>query len=387
VHSFSIKLGILLSSGFLLLVHYAAGVQWNDLAALLPLAVGSFAATSVASRLLTFGLRGTNKPLGQNALIIGASCYEDLSERIGRHILARPVGYLFTGANGELLFRNEAGEETPSTLDEALDAHVIDDVLMVDSSAGLDPDDILYSSSIRGKTFRTLMRTPLAPAGRYRTQDLGAGEYLLSHDSVPVGKISLTVKRLMDLAGATIGLFFCAVAYAVFSRRIRRETQGSAIFRQTRVGRNGRLFTLYKFRTMQEGSEKTQVELLERNEMTGHMFKIRNDPRITPLGFLLRRLYIDELPQFWNVFKGAMSIVGTRPPTPSEVACYEPHHQRRLSMKPGVTGLWQLYGNDEVTDFEEVVELDCRYIDTWSIWQDCRIIFKTVIRVVRAGGF
>jgi len=82
-----------------------------------------------------------------------------------------------------------------------------------------------------------------------------------------------------------------------------------------------------------------------------------------------------------------MSIVGTRPPTPSEVACYEPHHQRRLSMKPGVTGLWQLYGNDEVTDFEEVVELDCRYIDTWSIWQDCRIIFKTVIRVVRAGGF
>ena len=167
--SIPIKPGLVLSSGFLLAVHYGVGVRWDDLSVIVPLALGSFAASSVASRLLTFGLRGRNKPLGQNALVIGASCYEDMSERIGRHTLARPVGYLFTGANGELLFRNEDGEATPSTLDEVLDAHVIDDVLMVDSSDGLDPDDILYSSSIRGKTFRTLMRTPLAPAGRYRT--------------------------------------------------------------------------------------------------------------------------------------------------------------------------------------------------------------------------
>jgi len=354
---------------------------------ILPLAVGSFAASAAASRLFTFGLRGRNNPLGQHALIVGASCYEDLSERIGRRTLARPVGYLFTGANGKVIFRNAAGEETPSTLDEVLDAHVIDDILMVDSSAGLDPDDILYSSSIRGKTFRTLMRTPLAPAGRYRTEDLGAGEYLLSHESVPAGRIPVAVKRLTDLVGAIIGLVFCAVAYAIFSRRIKRETQGSVIFRQERVGRNNRLFTLYKFRTMKVWAEERQIELLEHNEMTGHMFKIRDDPRITPLGRLLRRLYIDELPQFWNVFKGEMSLVGTRPPTPSEVACYEPHHQRRLSMKPGITGLWQLYGNDEVTDFEEVVELDCKYIDTWSIWQDCRILFRTVLRVVRAGGY
>jgi lipopolysaccharide/colanic/teichoic acid biosynthesis glycosyltransferase len=387
VISFLTKPGLLLSSGFLLAVHYLAGVRWGDLSLILPLAVGSFAASSAASRLLGFGLRGRSKPLGHNALVVGVSCYEDLSERIGRHTLGRPAGYLFTGANGEVLFRNEGGEETPSTLDEVLDAHVIDDVLMVDSSDGLDPDDILYASSIRGKTFRALMRTPLAPAGRYLTQDLGAGEYLLSHESVPVGKMRLAVKRLMDLVGATIGLVFCAVAYVAFSRRIKRETQGSTIFRQTRVGRNGRLFTLYKFRTMLVSAEGRQRELLQHNEMTGHMFKIRDDPRITTLGRLLRNKYIDEFPQFWNVLKGEMSIVGTRPPTPSEVACYEPHHQRRLSMKPGITGLWQLFGNDEVTDFEEVVELDCRYIDTWSIWQDCRIIFRTVLRVVRAGGF
>jgi lipopolysaccharide/colanic/teichoic acid biosynthesis glycosyltransferase len=386
VISIPIKPGLVWSTGFLLAVHYGVGVRWDDLSLIVPLAVGSFAASSVASRLLTFGLRNRNKPLGQNALIVGASCYEDLSERIGR-TLARPVGYLFTGANGELLFRDEDGEATPSTLDEVLDAHVIDDVLMVDSSDGLDPDDILYSSSIRGKTFRTLMRTPLAPAGRYRTQALGAGEYLLSHESVPVGRIPLAVKRLMDLVGASIGLVVCAVAYLILARRIKRETQGSVIFRQPRVGRNGRVFTVYKFRTMQTWSEERQIELLKRNEMTGHMFKIRDDPRITPLGRTLRKLYIDELPQFWNVFKGEMSLVGTRPPTPPEVACYEAHHQRRLSMKPGITGLWQLYGNDEVPDFEEVVELDCRYIDNWSIWQDCKIILRTVLRVVRAGGY
>jgi lipopolysaccharide/colanic/teichoic acid biosynthesis glycosyltransferase len=138
---------------------------------------------------------------------------------------------------------------------------------------------------------------------------------------------------------------------------------------------------------MDASAEEQHEELLEQNEMKGHIFKIRNDPRITSLGRKLRKLYIDELPQFWNVFRGEMSLVGTRPPTPSEVKCYEPHHQRRLSMKPGVTGLWQLHGNDEVTDFEEIVELDCRYIDTWSNLQDCRIVFRTILRVARGGGY
>jgi lipopolysaccharide/colanic/teichoic acid biosynthesis glycosyltransferase len=387
VISYSIKPGIVLSSGSLLAVHYVAGVRWNDLAIILPLAVASFAASSLASRLITFAFRGRNNPLTSNALIVGANSYEDLCERIGKNTLVRPIGYLFTGTNGELLFKDEKGNEMPSTLDQALDAHVIDDVVMVDYSEGLDPDDILYSSSIRGKTFRTLMRTPLAPAGRYRTHALGAGEYLLSHEAVPVSEIPLAVKHLMDLAGALVGLVLCAVAYIVFARRIKRETQGSVIFRQTRVGRNGRLFTLYKFRTMKVTAEEEHEELLEQNEMKGHIFKIRHDPRITPLGRTLRKLYIDELPQFWNALMGEMSLVGTRPPTPSEVACYEPHHQRRLSMKPGITGLWQLYGTDEVTDFEDVVELDCRYIDTWSILQDCRIIFRTILRVARGGGY
>ena len=385
--SLPIKTGILLSSGVALAVHYVAGVRWNDLAIVLPLAVALPSAGSAASRLMGFGLRKRNPALGGNALIVGASSYEDFCDRIGKHPQLRPVGYLFTDANGELLFRNEKGEESPATVDQVLDAQVIDDVVMVDTSKGLDPDDILYSSSIRGKTFRTLIRTPLAPAGRFRTQSLGAGEYLLLHESVPVSPVALAFKRLMDVTGSVVGLIFCGFAYVMLAHRIKRETRGSVIFRQTRVGRNGRLFTLYKFRTMDASAEAQREELLEQNEMKGHIFKIRNDPRITSLGRTLRKLYIDELPQFWNVFRGEMSLVGTRPPTPSEVASYEPHHQRRLSMKPGVTGLWQLYGNDGVADFEEIVELDCRYIDTWSILQDCRIIFRTILRVARGGGY
>jgi lipopolysaccharide/colanic/teichoic acid biosynthesis glycosyltransferase len=387
VISFPIKPGILLSSGFVLAAHYVAGVRWNDLVIVLPLAVAVTVASSAASRLMGFGFRKRNPALGGNALIVGASSYEDFCDRIGKPPPSRPIGYLFTGADGELLFRNGKGEEAPATVDQVLDANVIDDVLMVDTSKGLDPDDILYSSSIRGKTFRTLIRTPLAPAGRFRTQALGAGEYLLLHESVPVGVIALAVKRLMDVAASVVGLVCCGFAYVILAHRIKRETRGSVIFRQTRVGRNGRLFTLYKFRTMDASAEEQHEELLEQNEMKGHIFKIRNDPRITSLGRKLRKLYIDELPQFWNVFRGEMSLVGTRPPTPSEVKCYEPHHQRRLSMKPGVTGLWQLHGNDEVTDFEEIVELDCRYIDTWSNLQDCRIVFRTILRVARGGGY
>lgn len=341
---------------------------------------------SPATRLVPHKPRTKSGSLRHNALIVGATCDEELSERIERQTLARPVGYLFTDTAGQLIFRNEDGEESRSTLDNVLDSLVIDDVLVVDSCDGLDIADILYASSIRGKTFRTLIRTPL-PGGRYRTQSLGSGEFLLSHESVPVNRYALAIKRVMDITGAMVGLLVCAIFYVILSRRIRRESEGSTIFRQKRVGRNGRLFTVFKFRTMHASAEQRLHELLKFNEMSGNIFKIRDDPRITPLGRTLRKLYIDELPQFWNVLRGEMSLVGTRPPLPSEVQRYQPHHQRRLSMKPGVTGLWQLYGNNKVTDFEEIVGLDCKYIDAWSIWQDCKIVLQTVLRVFAGRGY
>jgi lipopolysaccharide/colanic/teichoic acid biosynthesis glycosyltransferase len=159
------------------------------------------------------------------------------------------------------------------------------------------------------------------------------------------------------------------------------------IFRQQRVGQNGRRFTIYKFRTMCAGAEQIKAALGAQNEMKGPIFKLRGDPRVTPTGRKLRSRHLDELPQFWNVLKGEMSLVGTRPPTDDEIVAYLGHHQRRLSIKPGLTGLWQLNGNGAVKDFEDVVKLDCEYIDNWSLWLDAKIVAKTVTKVMRGDGW
>jgi lipopolysaccharide/colanic/teichoic acid biosynthesis glycosyltransferase len=138
---------------------------------------------------------------------------------------------------------------------------------------------------------------------------------------------------------------------------------------------------------MYSGSEQCKAELDRHNEMNGPIFKLRNDPRVTHTGRRLRRRHLDELPQFWNVLKGEMSLVGTRPPTENEAVVYSDHHQRRLSIKPGLTGLWQLSGNGAVKDFEEVVKLDCEYIDNWSLWLDFKIVARTIAKVVRGNAW
>ena len=159
------------------------------------------------------------------------------------------------------------------------------------------------------------------------------------------------------------------------------------LFKQERGGLNGRIFTIYKFRTMHVDAEKHLRQLLERNRVKGVMFKMENDPRVVSSGRFLRRTHLDELPQFWNVLKGDMSLVGPRPNPAREVADYGYHHYRRLSMKPGLTGLFQLKGHAAVPDFEEVVKLDCAYIDNWSLWLDCKIIVKTLLKLVRGSGW
>jgi lipopolysaccharide/colanic/teichoic acid biosynthesis glycosyltransferase len=198
--------------------------------------------------------------------------------------------------------------------------------------------------------------------------------------------IALAIKRLMDIVGALLGLMVGAVAYLVYNRRIRRESGGSVIFRQERVGEGGRVFAMYKLRTMKADAEAAWETLRAHNEMRGPVFKIRNDPRITPIGKWLRKYHVDELPQFWNVLKGDMSLVGPRPPTPAEVRLYSPRHLMRLRVQPGLTGTWQLYGN-AVNDFEDIVTLDCRYIDLWSLWLDVKILIRTVPKILRGGGW
>jgi exopolysaccharide biosynthesis polyprenyl glycosylphosphotransferase len=187
------------------------------------------------------------------------------------------------------------------------------------------------------------------------------------------------VKRLMDVCGACVGLLITALITPVVAVAIRLDSEGPVFFTQERVGQNGRRFRMYKFRTMIAGADRQKAALQDYNEMDGPMFKIKDDPRITRVGRVLRRLSIDEFPQFWNVLKGDMSLVGTRPPTPEEVEQYELWHYRRISIRPGITGMWQVSGRYDVNDFHEIVRLDLQYIDDWSLWLDIRILARTFI--------
>ncbi len=193
-------------------------------------------------------------------------------------------------------------------------------------------------------------------------------------------------KRIIDIVGAIVGLIITVVVGIVLAPFLLTESPGPLIFRQKRVGVNGRIFEFYKFRSMYVDAEARKAELAEQNEMQGPMFKMDNDPRITKVGAFIRKTSIDELPQFWNVLKGDMSLVGTRPPTLDEYQRYSYYQKRRISFRPGITGLWQVSGRSSITDFDEVVKLDLEYIDNWSLSLDFKIILKTIGVVFRGSG-
>ena len=195
----------------------------------------------------------------------------------------------------------------------------------------------------------------------------------------------IALKRVIDIMGSLVGLIICALVSIFLVPLIKRDG-GPAIFVQDGVGRNGRVFKLYKFRSMRVDAEKIKKELMSQNQMQGGMFKIENDPRVTKIGYFIRKTSLDELPQFWNVLKGDMSLVGTRPPTLDEYMKYTPEQKRRLSFKPGITGLWQISGRSNIKNFDDVVKLDVSYLDGWTIWKDIEILLKTIKVVVMKDG-
>lgn len=196
----------------------------------------------------------------------------------------------------------------------------------------------------------------------------------------------LIMKRLLDIAGALVGMVILGIATIFVAPAIKLESPGPVFFGQIRIGKNGRRFTFYKFRSMYQDAEQRKKDLMAKNEVHGLMFKMENDPRITKVGKFIRKTSIDELPQFWNILKGDMSLVGTRPPTVDEFECYEAKHKCRLSMTPGLTGLWQVSGRSDIKDFDEVVQLDMQYIDNWSILKDIKILLMTVGIVITGKG-
>lgn len=207
------------------------------------------------------------------------------------------------------------------------------------------------------------------------------GGYVVMTQSIKVVDARrMLIKRVMDVVVGFLGVVFTGILFLFLAPIIYIKSPGPIFFKQERIGENGRRFYIYKFRSMYMDAEKRKKELMSKNNIKdGMMFKMDNDPRIIKgIGNFIRNYSLDEFPQFWNVLKGDMSLVGTRPPTPDEWEKYQQHHRTRLAVKPGITGAWQVGGRSDVTDFEEVVRLDVDYIKHWSIALDLKIIFKTI---------
>lgn len=211
-------------------------------------------------------------------------------------------------------------------------------------------------------------------------------DHLITEYPIPVRPVAYAnAKRALDFVLALMGILLFAPIFLLVALLVKITSPGPVIFRQTRVGVGGRLFTCYKFRSMYQDAERRKAELMHLNEATGPVFKMKHDPRITPVGRFIRKLSLDELPQLFNVLRGDMSIVGPRPPVPQEVAHYSEHELQRLSVVPGLTCLWQISGRSTI-GFERWVELDLAYIDNMSFWNDLKIIAMTVPAVVTGRG-
>ncbi len=205
------------------------------------------------------------------------------------------------------------------------------------------------------------------------------GVPMLTFDSTPERRLfAFMIKRVMDIIISAVALILLSPIFLITAILIKITSKGPVLFIQERGSLNGRRFKLYKFRTMKVDAERELEQLKAKNEMRGPAFKMENDPRITKIGKILRKFSIDELPQLWNVLKGDMSIVGPRPPLLSEVQQYKDWQRRRLSMRPGLTCLWQVSGRNKITDFDEWARLDLEYIDNWSLWLDIKIMLKTI---------
>lgn len=270
-------------------------------------------------------------------------------------------------------------------LPKLLDRHVIDEIIFaVDSSRLAELEDVFLLCDEEG--VRTRVACDFFPHvnSEIYLDRLGHAP-LLTFSAAPHDELKLVVKRLTDIVIALAGLLVLAPILLLVGILVRLTSPGPALFKQTRCGLNGRRFVFYKFRSMCENAEDLKDSLAQLNERDGAVFKIRNDPRLTPIGKWLRKFSLDELPQLWNVLKGDMSIVGPRPPVPDEVQRYERWQRRRLRMRPGLTCLWAISGRDAV-DFETWMKLDMQYIDNWSLALDWKIILQTLPRVLTGRG-
>lgn len=275
----------------------------------------------------------------------------------------------------------------------------VDDVLIVTQNMADVPEGMLRELSETGVAIHIAMQKMNDMLGQKQFFEPYCGYNVITSCMNEASPIQIFLKRLMDILGGFFGCLATVLVFIFIGPVIKIKSPGPVFFNQKRVGQNGKVFTMYKFRSMHMDAEERKEDLASENRVSdGMMFKIDFDPRIigneilpdgthkTGIGDFIRRTSIDEFPQFFNVLKGDMSLVGTRPPTLDEWSKYDIHHRARLAIKPGITGMWQVSGRSEITDFEEIVALDTKYINEWSLSLDVKILFKTVAVVFKKEG-
>ena len=271
-------------------------------------------------------------------------------------------------------------------LDKALKDYAIDELIFTDVIEVMPAvQEMMFRCSEQG--IRTTIAADLFSTGMVKSGISYFGAMPMIHFQTPPGdRWELSVKRWIDILVSAFLLVALAPVFLLTALLVKLTSAGPVVYRQRRVGLNGRLFELYKFRSMRVGAERELDDLRKFNEMSGPVFKMTNDPRVTPFGRFIRRYSLDELPQLYNVLRGDMSLVGPRPPIPGEVSLYERRDRRRLSMRPGLTCTWQVSGRSKINDFEYWVKLDLDYIDNWSLRRDMLLLFRTVPAVLFGSG-
>lgn len=327
---------------------------------------------------MVYQSRFTQAQLRRRFLLVGAGTE---LKRLQTDLQIRPE--LGMEVVAELNLDNTSASELPRLLHE----HAINSVMVSATHAYFDQvADIIRACELEG--VEAWLKADFLPTIISRTSfDEFHGQPVLVYRSTPEASWQSVTKQVIDFTVAFFMLLLLLPLFLVVALVIKWSSPGPVMFKQKRAGLNGHPFTMYKFRTMVTNAEQLKQELAALNEMSGPVFKITNDPRVLPIGRFLRKFSIDELPQLYNVLRGEMSLVGPRPLPVDEVQRFDDMaHRRRLSVKPGLTCLWQVSGRNEVSDFKEWVRLDLEYIDHWSLWLDIQILFRTIPAVLAGFG-
>lgn len=340
----------------------------------------------------------------KNALLL--MCGREYAEEMIQQISERNYGnHKIVGVVVQKDLKNEEKiKNVPIVADyenviEYVTRHWVDDV-MIHIERGVQlPEEIIDTLILMGITVHFNLDELIKCIGAKQTMGYVGGQQVVSATMNYMTPKQFVFKRALDIAGGVAGCIITGILYLFLAPAIKRESPGPVFFTQERIGRNGKPFKIYKFRSMYLDAEERKAELMKQNRLNNNfMFKMDFDPRVignridkngkqvTGIGEFIRKYSLDEFPQFYNVLKGDMSMIGTRPPLVSEYNEYSSRHKARLAAKPGITGLWQVSGRSNILDFEEVVKLDTEYINNWSIGLDLKILFKTVMVVLKKEG-